>query len=44
VLASLLTTLFFSLSIIFAARSARVLGAGTANLGRITLATLLLAV
>jgi drug/metabolite transporter (DMT)-like permease len=44
VLASLLTTLFFSLSIIFAARSARVLGAATANLGRITLATLLLAV
>ena len=41
--ASLLTTLFFSLSVIFAARSVRVLGPATANLGRITVATLLLA-
>lgn len=41
--ASFLTTIFFSLSVIFAARSARVLGAGTANLARITLATVLLA-
>lgn len=42
-LPSFLTTILFSFSVIFAARSARVLGAGTANLCRITLATLLLA-
>lgn len=42
-LASFLTTIFFSLSVIFAARSARVLGGQTANLGRISLATVLLA-
>jgi drug/metabolite transporter (DMT)-like permease len=43
-LAALLTTLFFSLSVIFAARSARILGGATANLARLTLAALLLAV
>lgn len=43
-LPALLTTLFFSLSVIFAARSARVLGAATANLARICLATALLAI
>jgi drug/metabolite transporter (DMT)-like permease len=43
-LPSFLTTLFFSLSVIFAARSAKVLGGPMANLGRITLATALLAV
>ena len=37
--ASFLTTIFFSLSVIFAARSARVLGGQTANLARIALAT-----
>lgn len=42
-LASFLTTIFFSLSVIFAARSARVLGGQTANLGRISVATVLLA-
>jgi drug/metabolite transporter (DMT)-like permease len=42
-LPSFLTTLLFSLSVIFAARSAHVLGPGVANLGRITLATGLLA-
>lgn len=42
-LASFLTTIFFSLSVIFAARSARVLGGQTANLARIALATVLLA-
>ncbi|MEI9895763.1 MAG: DMT family transporter [Chthoniobacter sp.] len=42
-LASFLTTIFFSLSVIFAARSARVLGGQTANLGRICVATVLLA-
>ena len=42
-LASFLTTIFFSLSVIFAARSARVLGGPTANLARISLATVLLA-
>ena len=41
--ASFLTTVFFSLSVIFAARSARVLGGGHANLARLLLATLLLA-
>lgn len=40
---SFLTTIFFSLSVIFAARSARVLGGQTANLGRISVATVLLA-
>lgn len=43
-LASLLTTVFFSLSVIFAARSAKALGGSVANLGRITLATLLLGI
>jgi hypothetical protein len=42
--ASFLTTIFFSLSVIFAARSARVLGGQTANLGRISLATVLLSI
>ncbi len=42
-LPSFLTTILFSFSVIFAARSARVLGAGIANLCRITLATALLA-
>lgn len=42
--ASFLTTIFFSLSVIFAARSAKVLGGPTANLARICLATVLLAV
>lgn len=43
-LASFLTIIFFSLSVIFAARSARVLGGAVANLGRITIATALLAI
>lgn len=43
-LASLLTTVFFSFSVFFAARSARVLGGPTANLARLTLATTLLAI
>ena len=43
-LASFLTTIFFSLSVIFAARSARILGGPMANLGRICLATVLLAI
>jgi drug/metabolite transporter (DMT)-like permease len=43
-LASFLTTIFFSLSVIFAARSAKVLGGPVANLGRICVATVLLAV
>ena len=42
-LASFLTTIFFSLSVIFAARSARVLGGQTANLARICVASVLLA-
>ena len=42
-LAAALTTLFFSLSVIFGARSARLVGPQLANLARITLATLLLA-
>jgi drug/metabolite transporter (DMT)-like permease len=42
-LASLLTTLGFSLSVIFAARSARLLGGPTANLARLSLATVCLA-
>ena len=41
--ASLLTTIFFSLSVIFAAKSSRILGGPVANLGRICLATVLLA-
>lgn len=43
-LPSFLTTILFSFSVIFAARSARVLGAGMANLCRITLAAAVLAV
>ncbi len=43
-LASFLTTIFFSLSVIFAARSAKVLGGPVANLARICVATVLLAV
>ena len=43
-LASFLTTIFFSLSVVFGARSARVLGAQTANLARISLATVLLGI
>src|SRR5580692_4443211 len=43
-LASFLTTIFFSLSVIFGARSARVLGGQTANLARISVATVLLAI
>jgi len=43
-LASFLTTIFFSLSVIFAARSARVLGGPVANLGRLSVATVLLAI
>ena len=42
--ASFLTTILFSLSVIFASRSARMLGAARANLGRILLATILLAI
>lgn len=42
--ASFLTTIFFSLSVIFAARSSRVLGGSVANLGRICIAALLLAI
>jgi drug/metabolite transporter (DMT)-like permease len=41
--ASFLTAVFFSLSVIFASRSAKIFGAQTANVGRITLALLLLA-
>ncbi len=41
---SFLTTIFFSLSVIFAARSSRVLGGPVANLGRIGIATVLLAI
>lgn len=44
VLASLLTTVFFSFSVFFAARSSRVLGGPMANLARLSLATLLLAI
>jgi drug/metabolite transporter (DMT)-like permease len=43
-LAAALTTLFFSLSVIFGAHSARLVGPQVANLGRITLATLLLGI
>ena len=42
-LPSVLTTVFFSFSVIFAARSTRIFGAATANLGRIMLATACLA-
>ena len=42
-LASFLTTIFFSLSVIFAARTARMLGGPRANLARLCLATVLLA-
>jgi len=42
--ASLLTACLFSLSVIFAARSAAILGGATANLTRLTLAAVLLAV
>ncbi len=43
-LASFLTTIFFSFSVIFAARTARMLGGPAANLGRIVVATGLLAI
>src|SRR4051812_33287102 len=43
-LASLLTTLFFSLSVIFGAQSSKILGGSVANLSRLTLATALLAI
>ncbi len=43
-LAAALTTLFFSLSVIFGARSAKLVGPQLANLGRITIATAFLAV
>jgi drug/metabolite transporter (DMT)-like permease len=42
VLPAFLTTIFFSFSVIFAARSARLLGGATANLGRMLIATMLL--
>lgn len=43
-LASALTTIFFSFSVIFGARSARLLGGPRANLARMTLATVLLGI
>jgi drug/metabolite transporter (DMT)-like permease len=43
-LAAFLTTIFFSLSVIFGARSARLVGPQSANLGRISLATILLGI
>ena len=43
-LASLITTFFFSLSVIFAARSARMIGGPRANFARIGLATLFLGI
>src|SRR5687767_3947181 len=43
-LASALTTIFFSISVLCGARSAQVVGSQAANLGRITLATVLLAI
>jgi drug/metabolite transporter (DMT)-like permease len=43
-LASFLTTIFFSLSVIFASRSSRILGGTMANLGRISIAAVLLAI
>lgn len=42
--ASLLTTVFFSLSVVFAARSSKILGGPTANLTRLALAASLLAI
>jgi len=42
--AAVLTTIFFSLSVVFGARSAKLLGPYLANLGRITLATVLLGI
>jgi len=42
--ASFLTTIFFSLSVIFAARSSRLLGSQTANILRLLLATVLLGI
>jgi drug/metabolite transporter (DMT)-like permease len=44
VLPAFLTTILFSFSVIFAARSARLLGGATANLGRMLIATGFLAV
>src|SRR5688572_14366350 len=43
-LPSLLTTVCFSLSVIFAARSARILGGSLANLSRLLLAAVLLGI
>jgi drug/metabolite transporter (DMT)-like permease len=43
-LAAYLTTIFFSLSVIFAARSSRIMGGPMANLGRICIAAVLLAI
>jgi drug/metabolite transporter (DMT)-like permease len=43
-LASFLTTIFFSLSVIFGARSSRILGGPIANLGRLCLGTVLLGI
>ncbi|MDB6149478.1 MAG: hypothetical protein JWQ44_926 [Chthoniobacter sp.] len=43
-LAAALTTIFFSISVLCGARSAQVVGPQAANLGRITLATLLLGI
>src|SRR3978361_1853094 len=43
-LASLLTALGFSLSVIFAGRSSRILGGATANLARLLFAAVLLAI
>lgn len=43
-LASFLTTIFFSLSAIFATRSAKILGAATANLGRMCVALVMLGI
>ena len=42
--ASFLTTILFSLSVIFAARSARMIGGARANLARISIATCLLGI
>jgi drug/metabolite transporter (DMT)-like permease len=43
-LASVLTTILFSFSVVFAARSSRLIGGPAANLGRLGIATLVLAV
>ncbi|RYD61877.1 MAG: EamA family transporter, partial [Verrucomicrobiaceae bacterium] len=43
-LASFLTTIFFSLSVIFAAQSSRIMTGPVANLGRICIAAVLLAI